>query len=191
MKIFAKKRLSIFLISFFIFLQGCSSSAPVTQQYYILSTSANADVSMVSGKPIMSIRRVKLPKYLEREGIARKLEDEKIAVSFRSLWAERLSESIPKILAKEIESIVKEPIEVHPLPPGHRVDVILEVDIYKLLGDKTNLTLQAKYRLLKQKSMVSNNFETVVPLADEKVATLVEAHNEALQSLAEEIANKL
>lgn len=183
------KRLgAIFLIS--ILLIGCAT-ATTEQEYFVLNNSSASKISMISGVPQTSIRRIKLPSYLNQRGIARQLSNGKISVSTQQLWAEKLSQAIPTLLAQEIAVKKNQPIEIHPLPPGIQVKNIIEVDITQFLGDDKRLALQAGYRLVKPKKLQTYHFATTVALKDTRVMTLVDAYQRALMALAADIAKHL
>lgn len=179
------------LLPMALWLGACSSSAPLQQQYFVLSATPLANVTMVSGEPKVSIRRVKLPDYLNQRGIARQIGGDKIRVSNNLLWAEKLSKSLPTVLASNIAVKLKQPIEVHPLPPGIEVKTIVEVDIERFIADDSALTLLASYRLVKPKQLQSHRYHTEIALSDNSVEALVSGYQQAAIALANDIAEHL
>ncbi|WP_218110446.1 PqiC family protein [Ostreibacterium oceani] len=187
--------LRLISIAVSLVIAGCASAPPI-QTYYVLSHSPTANISDISGQPDVSIRRVTLPNYLNQKGIVRMQQNGKVHLSLTDIWADRLSDAIPTILARNIEATKQSPVEVHPLPPGISVDTIVEVDIQQLISEASinnsnQLTLVAKYRLVKPKHLDSYNFSTHIPLSDTSTVALVDAHNQALEALALDIAKHL
>lgn len=182
---------TIFAVVFSVYLSACSSTSAPTQNYYVLQGDNQSKITEISGQPNLSIRHVKLPRYLNQQGIPRQLENGQIGISVTDLWAEKLSQSIPTLLAQSLEATLKEPVEVNPLPPGIDVDTLIEVNITRFIGNANALTLQADYRLIKPKQLQTYNFATTVSLADGETTTLVKAYAQAIKQLAEAMAKKL
>lgn len=171
-------------------LTACSNTA-TQQEYFLLSNSKQAAIHEISGQPQVSIRRVKLPSYLNLLGISRQLPDGRISVSASLLWAEKLSQAIPNVLAEEIAVQIHAPVEVHPLPPGVDVDTIVEVDISRFIGNNKTLDLQGSYRLIARKKLQKYPFSIEVALANDSTTELVDAYHRALHDLAIDIAKQL
>ncbi len=175
------------LLGLIFSLISCAST-PVTQEFYILNSSSK--LSDTSGKPFASIRSVSLPVYLENKGITT-LKGNKINISLTELWAEELETAIPQLLATQIEKSLRKSVILHPIPAGISVKKIIEVDIYKLIADEDNLYLEAKYKILKGKSIQSYNFKTSVRLPNKTVSAITKAHETALVKLAQKIAQHM
>jgi len=173
-------------------LSGCAlTTLPRKQVFFTLQPSADANITVVSGKPQASIRYVSIPSYLNQAGIARQIAPNQIAVSADARWATPLSESIPTLLANYLQALVKSPIETNPLPPGIQVDTLIEVRITRFIADDKSLYLQAQYRLIKPKQLRSHCFNTQLPLADTQTKTLVSTYSQAIEGLASDIAKHL
>lgn len=175
-----------------VMMVGCSSTASVADKtYFLLNSQHQSKAIVVSGEPNVSIRRVKVPSYLDQQGIARKRSDGKIEVSVTDLWAEKLSSAIPLVLAKNMEVKLASPVETHPLPPGIRVDTLVEVNVMRLLGDAETLSIQTKYRLIKPKKLETYYFNDQIPLENPSTTALVDGYNQALNRLAIDITKHL
>lgn len=186
-----RKNNSLLLIGFLsVLITGCSST-PVPQSYYLLEAGKEASTTLLSGKPKISIRKVRLPGYLEEKGIAQKIGDGKVEVSLTDLWIEPLSDAVPEVLAEELSYYLKEPVMVHPIPTGHQIDTILEVDIDRWIADDKQLSMSASYRLITPKQLISNNFSQDIQLENADKTTLVAAHQQMLKAFAKAIANSL
>lgn len=173
------------------FLWGCSSSVPAAPQYFLLSNSPAALSANISGQPEISIREVRTPHYLSNTGLAKLQNDGKVAISLRQMWAEKLSQSLPTLIANEIEAQIKRPVETHPLPPGIHVKTIIEVQIERFIGDKQHVYLKANYRLLKNEQLQKYDFNIAVPLKDDSDTALIAGHNQAIYALSKAIAGRL
>lgn len=177
---------------FFLMLNvGCSSTEPASPQYFLLQNSPTALSADVSGTPNISIRDVRTPNYLSNTGLARLQADGKVSISLKQMWAEKLSQSLPALIANEIEALIKKPVENHPLPPGIHVSTIVEVQIERFIGDQSNVYLKANYRLLKGGTLKKYDFYTEIPLPDNRNTTLVAGHNQAVYALSKAIAKHL
>lgn len=174
-----------------VWLTACSSTPAPEQDFYLLHSDSQTNITEISGQPNVSIRRVKLPHYLNQEGIVRQLDNGQIAVSMVDLWAEKLSQSVPTLLAKNLAVALQAPVEINPLPPGISVDTLVEVNITRFIGDGKQLSLQADYRLIKPKKLQTYHFATTLNLADSSTITLVNGYAAAIKALAAEIAPKL
>lgn len=171
-------------------VSGCGSVS-TGQQYFVLNNSNQADISMIAGEPKISIRRVKLPDYLNQRTMVRRLENDQIKPLPNQFWAETLSQAIPTVLAQELSVNLREPVEVHPLPPGITVDTIIEVEVTEFLGNSSVLDFQTAYRMVKPKKLETRNFSTNVKLANDSTLALVDGYQEALKRLAADIAKHL
>lgn len=184
-----KKILSL-LLTASLALSACSSvnTAP-EKTFYVLPD--NPTTVTISGEPQVSIRYVRLPNYLNQQGIARILPNGQVNVSYTDLWAEQLSQAIPTLLTEDLSLALNQPVETHPLPPTIHVDTVIEVNITRFLGDKENLHLRGSYRLVRPQQLRSYQFEKRVPLADNRTQTLVDAYANAVQLLSQDIAKNL
>lgn len=175
------------------FLWGCSSSnsTPAAPQYFLLTNSPTALSANISGQPEISIREVRTPHYLGNTGLARLQSDGRVAISLKQMWAEKLSQSLPALIANEIEARIKKPVETHPLPPGIQVKTTIEVQIERFIGDKQHVYLKANYRLLKNEQLQKYDFNIAVPLKDDSEPALIAGHNQAVYALSKAIAEQL
>ncbi len=176
-----------------VLLSACSTSngSIGKQEYFVLGTSQAAKLSSISGQPNISISRVRLPAYLNQRTLVKRGKDGKVHTLNQQFWAEKLGQSMPQSLAKELAVQLGQPVETHPLPPGISVDTTVEVDVTEFLGTDSQLVLQASYRLIKPKKLDSHNFSTTVALPDSTTTTLVNGYQQATERLATDIANHL
>lgn len=174
-----------------VFLSACSSGSVGKQEYFVLGSSQQANLSLISGEPQISIRHVRLPDYLNQRLIVKRGVKGEIHVLNQQFWAEKLSQSMPQALAKELAANLRKPVEVHPLPPGISVDTTVEIDVSEFLGDDNNVVLQTSYRLIKPKKLDTRNFATTVKLADKSTLALVNGYQQAVERLAADIAKHL
>lgn len=172
-------------------LSACSSTVAPEQNYYVLQSDSQTNITEISGQPRVSIRRVKLPQYLNQQGIAKRLSNGQVSVSYIDLWAEKLSQAIPTLLAENMAAQLQSPVEINPLPPGIDVETLVEVNITRFIANDTALSLQANYRLIKPKQLQSHNFSTMIALSDDTTTTLVNGYSVAIKQLAEALAKKL
>ncbi len=177
-----------------LLLSACSSGTNGslgTQEYFVLGTSQAAKLSSISGQPNISISRVRLPAYLNQRTLVKRGKDGKIHTLNQQFWAEKLGQSMPQTLAKELAVQLNQPVEVHPLPPGISVATTIEVDVSEFLGTDSQLVLQAAYRLVKPKKLESRHFTTTIALPDSSTAALVNGYRQAIEQLSHHIAKQL
>lgn len=194
--------MKIIMVAFALFLVGCSSigGGDNVRQYYLLEPSIEAKNSRIDGEPLMSIRRVRLPDYIgENKGLVRRDGTGKIRISTLHNWAEHLSTTVPNVLAMELSTQLKQPVDLHPIPAGFDIPFILEVDILNMLGGpksnaeggKAEFEFQAKYRIIGRDSLKSYRFNETFTLENDQAETVVDAYSTAIQALTQDIAKKL
>ncbi|PID66386.1 MAG: hypothetical protein CR975_03230 [Gammaproteobacteria bacterium] len=176
-----------------VLLSACGSTngSIGKQEYFVLGSSQTAKLSLISGEPQISIARVRLPDYLNQRLLVKRGKNGEVRVLNQQFWAEKLSQSMPQKLAKELAVYLKKPVEVHPLPPGISVATSVEIDVSEFLADDNNVVLQTSYRLIKPKKLDSHNFSTTVKLTDTSTLALVNGYRQALEQLAADIAKHL
>lgn len=172
-------------------LISCSSTAPIQRDYFVLSASQAAKNITVSGTPKASISRVTLPNYLNQQNIVKQINNDQVAVLTQQLWAEKLTQAIPSILAGEIAAIIQQPVETHPLPPGIHIPTRIEINIRQFIATDKQLTLQADYRIVNSPHLSSYRFTASIPLSKSSTSSLVNAYNMGLYKLASDIAKHL
>lgn len=175
-----------------LFLSACvggKSNKP--QEYFVLSSSQQSNLSLIAGEPQISIRQIRLPDYLNQRLIVKRNDSGKIFTLNQQFWAEKLTQSIPHVLAKELAAGLRKPVEVHPLPPGIEVKTTIEVDVSEFLADDKQLSLQTAYRLIRPKQLKTHHFATTVTLSDSSTMTLVQGYQTAVTRLAADIAKHL
>ncbi len=185
-----KNKLPALFTTLTLVIAGCSS-APTVQSYYILESSTEAANTITSGAPYMSIRKVRLPDYASKQGIVTQTSDDSVYLSVADLWIDPLSNTVPKVLAKELSYQVGKPVMVNPIPPGHEVDIMLEVDANRLIADEKSLHLNADYRLITPNDIIASSYVGEVNLADSSTKSLVSAHQQVMQDFAKAIATTL
>lgn len=172
-------------------LLGCSSNNAIAPSYFLLSNSDKAMSTQISGTPQASIRNVNIPDYLNKTGLARLLGGGKVSISLKQMWAEKLSRTLPTLIANEIKAELNKPIATHPLPPGVHVKTNIDINIERLIADTQQVYLQANYQLLQDDKITQYEFYITKPLADESDKALIEAHNQAIYALSKAIAQRL
>lgn len=172
-------------------LISCSSTAPIQRDYFVLSPSPAAKGMTISGTPKASISRVTLPNYLNQQNMVTQINNNQVAVLTQQLWADKLTQAIPSILAGEIAVIIQQPVETHPLPPGIHIPTRIEINIRQFIASNRTLTLQADYRIVNSPNLSSYRFAANIPLSNSNTPSLVNAYNMGLYKLASDIAKHL
>lgn len=95
----------VFLSSFTIVcavILGACSSAPVTLSHYVLNTASQHDLSAANQAPIVEIKRIVLPDYLQGRSLVMQRLDGTLAMASKHVWAQPLAEDIGATLARKI-----------------------------------------------------------------------------------------
>ena len=114
-------------------LVGCgslfSSSPPIS--YYTLTPTATVDAAQPSlGNRIIAIQTVRLPDYLNQNGIVTRSEANAINVARDSHWAGALNDNITNVIVADLSRLLATTkVVAYPVSAALPVDRVVQVDI--------------------------------------------------------------
>ncbi len=92
------------LLSLCFWLAACAT-APSGVQYYVLNSSASSHAAEAgNSKQSLLIESVELADFLKQSGMVMQTGEHRMHLSKSHLWAERLNESVPKALQKQLQT---------------------------------------------------------------------------------------
>ncbi|QSA97826.1 membrane integrity-associated transporter subunit PqiC [Methylococcus sp. EFPC2] len=129
----------LFLFTLLMALGGCfRNSAPI--HFYLLEpVAATQTVSAISAgveAPVVGLRQVRIPAYLDRPQIVTALSNQEYKLAEDQRWAERLDDTVTRVLAENLSNLAPtERIVIHPWPAQQRVDAQVGVTIQEFHAD--------------------------------------------------------
>jgi len=105
--------------------------------YYTLAAVPAVEklVSPEEGNAVVGLGKVEIPEYLDRKEIIVRTRHNELRYTANHLWAERPGDSLPRVLAQNIERQINIPAHVYPLPWPDIVKpalmVLLEVQTFE------------------------------------------------------------
>jgi uncharacterized lipoprotein YmbA len=174
-----------------LFLVGGASS-PTTRHYVLSPLTGESKVPEESCITI-GIGPIKLPEYVNRPQIVTRTSPNELALAHFDLWAEPLTDSVPRMLAENLSRLIcTKEVVLFPwrpsLTPEHRVEVeLLQLD--GTLG--STVSLEAWWSVAHGKTRVTRKATYSEPAADKGYDALVQAHSRALAALSRDIAGAL
>src|SRR5208283_397215 len=113
---------------------GCAGNAP--SRYYVLSPVTGENrVAPDASCPSVGIGPIKLPEYVNRPQIVTRTTPNELTLSYFDLWAEPLSDSVPRILAENLSRLLcTKEVVLFPWKPSRVPDYRVEVELQKMDG---------------------------------------------------------
>ena len=114
-------------------LAGCGSlfgpSAPVS--YYSLTPAATGDAALPSmGRGIIAVQTVRLPDYLNQNGIVTRSDANALNIARDSQWAGSLSDNITNVVVTNLSRLLATTrVVAYPVSAALPVDRVVQVDI--------------------------------------------------------------
>lgn len=177
-----------------LLLVGCASSPP--SHHYVLSPlTAESKVPEESCISI-GIGPVKLPEYVNRPQIVNRTSPNELTFSSFDLWAEPLTDSVPRMLAENISRLIcTKEVVLFPWRPSLTPEYRVEVEVLQLDGTLGSaVSLEAWWSVAyggDKKARLTRKTTYSEPAADKGYDTLVQAHSRALAALSRDIAGAL
>jgi uncharacterized protein len=174
-----------------LLLVGCASSPP--SHHYVLSPlTAESKVPEESCISI-GIGPVKLPEYVNRPQIVNRTSPNELTFSSFDLWAEPLTDSVPRMLAENISRLIcTKEVVLFPWRPSLTPEYRVEVELLQLDGALgSTVSLEAWWSVGYAKTRVTRKAIYSEPAAGKGYDTLVQAHSRAIAALSRDIAGAL
>jgi len=196
------KRTIILLLLFFaimIQLDGCAFRHHASR-FYVLSTLDSPQrmgTSACSGKQAVSlgINPPDLPKYLDRPQIMTRINRNELKLSESHQWAEPLRDTVPRVIACNVGSLLCGDVKTWPWKGPDQVDYRLNAWIIHLDGSPGgNAVLDVKWSIVDERTkklIVSKESTYHEQVAENSYESLVSAYSRLLASFSSDIAASL
>jgi hypothetical protein len=174
-----------------LLLVGCASS-PTTRHYVLSPLTGEGKVPEESCINI-GVGPIKLPEYVNRPQIVTRTSPNELSLSSFDLWAEPLTDSVPRMLAENISRLLcTKEVVLFPWRPSLTPEYRVEVEVLQLDGTLgSTVSLEAWWSVAYGKTRVTRKATYSEPAAGKGYDTLVQAHSRALGALSRDIAGAL
>ena len=171
-------------------LAACSSPEP---GLYVIAVRPGA--TLPSTPPVVQLRDIGLPSYLDRREIVRSSEDYKIGVRSNDWWAEPLGSMLGRVLSVELSqrlpgsNVYRETGAINADP-----NAVVAVNVQRLDVDQSRtlqLLAQVAVEFNRPRRTVSRSFTVAKPVSATTVVAEVAATSDAVAELADGIAQML
>lgn len=169
---------------------GLSGPAPVA---YVLGTPARDDerVRPLAGRPVVEVKPVLVPDYLDTSDIQLRREGNVVAPSTTGRWAERLSAGITRALAAELTRRLPNLVVATTVPAERPArQVLAEIQSFEPRSDGV-VVLVGRWRVLDgaaRDTLAGESVSLTAPLAGQGDAEVVAAMTRLVEELAGRIA---
>lgn len=183
-----KKRLLIALCA--SILSACGSSP--ASNYYLLN--AMGAPSTTAQSPSLGIGPIKIPEYLNRNGLVYNLEGNLLHVASNERWAEPLSNGVARVMGLNLSSLLNtENVQAFPWYRSQKPDYGIQISVISLDANDTMASLTAEWVVQKPKAekfliRKISTFSQNLPAGAVTPAQIAPAYSELLQQLSELIA---
>jgi uncharacterized protein len=175
-------------------LAGCSSSPP--SRFYVLSPVPEGKAISGDSCPVVGIGPISLPDYTKRLQVVTRSTQDEVSGSQFELWAEPLSESVPRTIAADLSRLIcTKEIVLFPWATSRAPDYRVEMEIVQMDGSLGGaLTLEAWWRVSsggEKKTKIARKTSYRESVQGGDYLSLVRAHSKALETLSRDIAAAL
>jgi len=172
-----------------LLLVGCSSSP--TSHHYLLSP-VTADSKVTSGEfcPAIGVGPVTLPDYVNRTQIVTRTSANELALGYLDLWAEPLTESVPRMIAENLSRLLcTKEIVFFPWRPSRVPDIRVEAEVLTMDGTLGgSVSLDVWWSVASGDTRIVRKATYAQAAAGQSYDALVQAHSLALGALSRDIA---
>ncbi|HVN44513.1 MAG TPA: PqiC family protein [Steroidobacteraceae bacterium] len=176
-------------------LAGCKLAGPPPREYVLGTQPEPAAKSVVeTGRPLLEVRRVQLPDYLDRTALLQRHGNE-LAPSETSRWGERLSVGMTRALADSLAARLPDMFVTDSQPLVGRPSKRLMIDVleFEPRADQ-RVVLVAHWSIVDGASpqiLTSQQTSLVEPIGGSGDEAIVSAMQRALEQLAGQVAASL
>lgn len=180
-----------------LLLTGCAEH-PVTR-FHILTPIQNETTQVVNTRlekqKTVGIRKIKLPAYLDRPQIVKRLGDNELVFSSLHQWGEPLSQSVARVLTRQLDAeLIDVHVQSHPWSRNQTIAAQVEIRINQFeIVDNLACVLDVNWLIWPQQNNKVITHHSLIRIAvnSHRYETLVTAHSQALLQLSKQIASSL
>jgi len=179
------------LLPVLIGLAGCST--PVTQ-YYVLNTApAKHAVETITPAPMVTIRQVEIPRYLDRPRMVSRDAENHLRISEYHQWGGRLRENLANTLSDNLaERLGSVTVTTTPFPGSMDAEIAVLVDFrqFERLADGY-MHLRVRWQLQRSGKIFQSHYEQLqsdAVVAEDDYAGMAAAMSRLLGRLADNMA---
>jgi uncharacterized lipoprotein YmbA len=177
-----------------LLLVGCAGNAP--SRYYVLSPlTGESKVTPEESCVSVGIGPIKLPEYVNRPQVVTRTTPNELVLSYFDLWAEPLSDSVPRTLAEDVARLLcTKEVVLFPWRPSQVPDYRVEVELLRMdgvLGRTVSLEAWWSVSYGAEKARVTRKSSYSEPATGQDYENLVQAHSRALAALSRDIVGAL
>ena len=174
---------------------GCLGRSPNARHYTMSATEGTVVDTGSTGLGI-ELGPLNIPSYLDRPQIAIRVSPSEIEFDDQNRWAGGFRSNVERVLADNLGSRLNASrTRARGGVPSIPISRIVRIDILSFEGmPGERLTLRAQWAIAKRGDRSETRSGTTslrVPLDDDRIDTLVRAHDEALGQLADAIAAEI
>ena len=187
---------SIIICIISIILNGCATSQP--SRFYVLNVlerpqMENSQACKNESIITIGINPIDLPRYLDRPQIMTRVNDNEYKLSELNLWAEPLKNSIPRIIAQNLNTLLCADTVIFPWAGFKQFDYRLSAVVIRLdgtLGGQAFLEVQWSISDERaQKILITKNSRYSEPIRSQDYHALAYAYSRVLSAFSREIAD--
>jgi hypothetical protein len=192
-----RRRLLVLGLTALLAASGCSFLRPEPERakFYTLAATMPSAAGQASTMPaiVLGVGPVSLPPYLDRDQIVRRVDETRVELLEYERWAEPLEASTQRVLAVNLSrALGTEQIVMYPWPLNRPVDWAVAVTVTHfepVASGGAHLVARWNVRAgTTERPAVTRDSVITVPASAATVEASVDAMNQALGTLAEEIA---
>ena len=188
-------RAGIVSIGALIFLVGCLGRSPQVR-LFTLGSQAQLERSARAPDLAVLIGPVRLPSYLKRPQIARRLGGGEVKLDEFNRWVGGFEENLIRALTEGVRrQLGSERVVGYPSQASFPMNYRVRLHVDELIVDESNmLRMQLRWAIASEVKGAAprlSSFEREFAVGSRSLESLVEAHDRALSELAQRIADQL
>lgn len=174
-------------------LGACKLAGPPPTEYVLGSTAqpATASRQATTGLPVVVVRRVQVPDYLDRTAMVERRGNE-LVPSATSRWGERLSVGMTRALASSLAVHLPDMVVTTRPPLGHPArQLYVDVITFESSTQQQRVVLVARWRITDgsgQQILMSEQSSFVETIAGADGGAVATAMSQAVEGLAGQVA---
>lgn len=173
-------------------IAACSSAGPLPAEF-VLGAMPSAATAVVpeTGCPVVELKRIRLPDYLDTTDIVERKDNQLIA-STTGRWGERLSIGITSALTDSLSARLPQMVVTSTSPLGSPArQILIDVTAFEA-GDDHRVVLVANWTIAdRHRVLLMERASLVEPIVGTGDGAIVTAMSRALDSLAARLATEI